>query len=29
MLILSQKDTVTTDGEPIYDFTNIAFLIKQ
>lgn len=29
LLVLSEKDTVTTEGEPIYDFTNIAFLIKQ
>ncbi|MDF1629076.1 MAG: hypothetical protein P1U78_04680 [Alcanivoracaceae bacterium] len=29
MLVFSDKDTVTTDGEPIYDFTNIVMLIKQ
>ncbi|MDF1780021.1 MAG: hypothetical protein P1U67_01875 [Alcanivoracaceae bacterium] len=29
LLVFSGKDTVTTDGEPIYDFTNLALLIKQ
>lgn len=29
MLVFSNKDTVTTEGEPVYDFTNIVMLIKQ
>jgi hypothetical protein len=29
MLVFSEKDTVTDEGEPIYDFTNIVMLIKQ
>lgn len=29
LLVFNGKDTVTTEGEPIYDFTNIVFLVKQ
>ncbi|MCG8393139.1 MAG: hypothetical protein MI745_08655 [Pseudomonadales bacterium] len=29
LLVFNDKDTVTNDGEPIYDFTNIVMLVKQ
>ncbi|MCK0154311.1 hypothetical protein MWU49_11405 [Alcanivorax sp. S6407] len=29
LLVFNGRDTVTTEGEPIYDFTNLVFLIKQ
>lgn len=29
LLVFSNKDTVTDEGEPIYDFTNIVMLVKQ
>lgn len=29
LMVFSGKDTVTTEGEPIYDFTNLALFIKQ
>jgi hypothetical protein len=29
LLVFSEKDTVTGEGEPIYDWTNIVLLVKQ